>query len=740
MTADTTNKYRKLLDLGYDQILCVVPPGVPVREAGKRPGRKGNDGWYGCSIKSFDPPSAEEADLWHSWGGGAGLRCNGKFVAIDIDTMSPEWSKKVHDAAISTLGPAPLRIGKAPKCLLLYAAADGIEYRNVRFDDGVDAEKPGLVECLSGADGTKWFVATGMHKDTGLPYRWPNGLPHADELTRVDEAQIASFFDRLREALPKAKGASATSSIDREKVDQDGLKGDMDAVEDALANIVNTPDKIDYFEWVRIAAATRGAFQDDPHRGMDAFCDLSERADLDEPTEDPARTYNSVKPPFAVGADYILSLAKRIGTDEYKARIAQAEIEQWFDQPNEAEPMFDLPASQPAALIDATPYAFPEPTAIPKREWLYGTHYIRQFISTTVAPSGVGKSSLSIVEALAMASGKPLLGTQPKGQHRVWLWNGEDPLEEMERRIAAAMLHYGLTREDIGQNLFLNSGRQTEIILAQETRSGVTINEPVERALHAAIKAHALDVLVIDPFVSSHRVTENDNGAIDLVTKRWARIADAGRCSIDLVHHVRKLNGGEVTVEDGRGAVALLATSRSARAIARMTKQEAEKLGLEKRQRRMFRFADGKNNLALPAGDETDWFELASVQLGNGEGSGVECLMNGDSVGVVTRWGGSSDAPVEADAGKEDALLAALEDAEWRADHRAGEAWAGVAVASVYHLDRHDADDRRQIKDILSRLARSGRLKEVVKKDAKRMPRVFFEVVRTDMLSGGVFD
>ena len=43
------------------------------------------------------------------------------------------------------------------------------------------------------------------------------------------------------------------------------------------------------------------------------------------------------------------------------------------------------------------------------RDWLYGTSYIRQFASSTVAASGVGKSSLLIVEALSMVSAKALL-------------------------------------------------------------------------------------------------------------------------------------------------------------------------------------------------------------------------------------------------------------------------------------------------------------------------------------------
>ena len=210
-------------------------------------------------------------------------------------------------------------------------------------------------------------------------------------------------------------------------------------------------------------------------------------------------------------------MAERLAPEKFTA------AEHWFDVlPDREESPFEAAARKEAeeakeaeiAPIRATPYSFIDPAAIPPRQWLYGTHYIRSFVSATVAPSGVGKSSLEIVEALAMASGKPLLGVQPSGQFRVWLWNGEDPMDELNRRVAAAMQLHGLTREDIGDRLFIDSGRNVEIILATEGRDGVKIAEPVERAILQQISLNAFEILQIDPFVSSHRVSENDNNAI----------------------------------------------------------------------------------------------------------------------------------------------------------------------------------------------------------------------------------
>jgi AAA domain len=79
----------------------------------------------------------------------------------------------------------------------------------------------------------------------------------------------------------------------------------------------------------------------------------------------------------------------------------------------------------------------------------------------TAAPGGTGKSSLVLAEAVAMATGKDLLGVgyTPERKLRVWVWNGEDPIDEAQRRIAAICLHYGVKREHIEGQLFLDSGR-----------------------------------------------------------------------------------------------------------------------------------------------------------------------------------------------------------------------------------------------------------------------------------------
>jgi RecA-family ATPase len=227
--------------------------------------------------------------------------------------------------------------------------------------------------------------------------------------------------------------------------------------------------------------------------------------------------------------------------------------------------------SVPISSISATPYAWRSPESLPLRDWLYGHLLVRKFLSATVAPGGVGKSALVTAETLAMVSGKPLLGVPVSQARRVWLWNLEDPQEETARRIQAAALHYRLSADNIGDRLFVDSGRDQRLVVATATRNGAAIVRPVIDGLIAEINRRKVDVIVIDPFVSCHEASENDNGAMDMIAKEWARVADIGNCAVHLIHHTRKLGSTEteVTVESSRGAKALTDACRSVRATNR---------------------------------------------------------------------------------------------------------------------------------------------------------------------------
>jgi AAA domain-containing protein len=384
-------------------------------------------------------------------------------------------------------------------------------------------------------------------------------------------------------------------------------------------------------------------------------------------------------------------------------------------EPEGLEPQFSTENS----AISAQNFVLQDPRSLPRRDRLYGTHLYRGYVSATVAPGGLGKSSLAIVEVLAMSTGKPLLGQRSYSRPlRGWLWNLEDPAEELARRIGAACLHHGITETDLSGRLFVN-GREHALVIAQQSSNGAIIVEPVVDQLVAEILAKQIDVLIVDPFVSSHRVPENDNGQIDAVVKEWGKVAGRAHCAIELVHHSRKLGSeAEVTADSARGASALTAGCRDVRVLNRMNEAEGAKAGV-KNHRLYFRVYSDKQNMAPPT-DGSDWYKLASVDLENGPPG------QSDLVQAVERWEWPNplDGMSAADLFNVQKRIAS---GEWREDAQAAK-WAGQAVAELLELDLDRVEQKARVKALVKLWIESGALKVVERLDAKRRERKFIEV------------
>lgn len=369
-----------------------------------------------------------------------------------------------------------------------------------------------------------------------------------------------------------------------------------------------------------------------------------------------------------------------------------------------------------AKRISAKPFVLPDPTTIPPRRWLYGRQYQRGEVTAMIAPPGIGKTTFNIGTALAMASGRDLFGKDlPEGALRVWVWNLEDDLIELTRQIAAAAIHHGITGEDLADRLFVD-GLDKTLCTAIEGENGPQLIEPAYAALIAELKRHKIDVLKVDPFVSSHSINENDNGIVDAVTKAWKRVAQECNCAILLVHHTRKTGGNAVTVEDSRGASALSGAVRTVLTLNHMREDEASQFGITDtaERRTIVRVDNGKSNRAPP--ESAFWFKLHGQDLGNG-----------DNVATAARW--TPPDPFDGLSVRDlYNVQQAIAEGEWAKSVQAGN-WVGKAIAEVLGLDASAKADKARINALLRDWIASGALRIDSRKDSKKARERPFVVV-----------
>jgi hypothetical protein len=616
------NQYKKfaprLADLGYDT--------TPV--VGKRPII---EGW------SKRPDAAKDYNKYADNGIGVVLGGAHNLIAIDVDVMNPFAVNDIERLISDHLGDGPKRIGKAPKFLMVFRSDKPMTKIKTAVYDIEACDDDGCVEVL--AEGQQ-FVASGIHPDTGTKYNWPNdnltdykivGLPE------VSVDAVMKFIQAANELLskygaPKKRlrdGASTASS--RNSLNLKDITAPIDEIEAAIMHTPN--DDVHYDEWVEMAHALKGALGD---KGFDLFCRWSARSTKDDPAQN-ERLWHSIGNVTRIGAGSIFYYAGEHGFDVANYRNEKKQsvtIGEAKPAPTFNEETGEIVADNPLII---TPFRNILAKDMPQRQWLYGNHLVRGYVSATISAGGIGKTTLALTDALSMVLNKKLLHDMPHDQLRVCHYNLEDPLEELERRLLGIMKAYKVTYEDIKDKLFINSGRDRKVIVADKGEHNTLIQMPDADALYKQITRHKIDVISIDPFVKAHYLDENDNKAIDFVLTILGDVADKAGCAIDIIHHIRKPPTGSAhangDINMARGASAISGAVRAARTLSEMSEKDADALGITPDRRRFYvRIDDAKGNMSAPV-SKAVWCERQSVHLNNGP-FGSE----GDSVGYLDVW------------------------------------------------------------------------------------------------------
>jgi len=311
---------------------------------------------------------------------------------------------------------------------------------------------------------------------------------------------------------------------------------------------------------------------------------------------------------------------------------------------------------KPNGKLVLRPARLPDPETLQPRQWLYGTELVRGFVTVLVAPGGTGKSAYAMAVGISLASRRAFLGSHIFSPVNVAVINLDDPMDELERRVAAVMLAHRIRREDLDGRLFIEDCDGHGLTLAAPARddNGFYVANPDELALTELIRENDIGLIICDPFAESHTLEENSNPQMIQAAAVWRRIARATNCAVLLVHHVRK--GDTSGIDAARGAKALTDSARVGLLMTTMSEAEAEGFGISDEDRLSYvRLDDAKRNMAAAA--KARWFRLSSVKLGN---TFDPTYPNGDSVGAIVAWKPPDDELARAPAAELNTVLAAI--------------------------------------------------------------------------------
>jgi hypothetical protein len=241
-----------------------------------------------------------------------------------------------------------------------------------------------------------------------------------------------------------------------------------------------------------------------------------------------------------------------------------------------------------------------------------------------------------------------------------------------------------------------------------------------------------VDVLMVDPLVSAHYVDENNNMQMDAVIKTLGMIAGTCGIAIDIVHHSRKQpsnGGGEASVDDARGASAVINAARYARVLTPMPRDVGAKHGIMNYRSYFSVSRDAVKANLTPALDADVWYRIVSVDMENGDpfpadgGPPIES----ESVGVVEKWHMTAPKAAMPDSiAKAHRLMTGK---VWRHNWQTGSDWVGVPVGEALGVDVLDGKTNRiMVEKVIADWIKEGWLNTRKDKDATRHVVTFVEV------------
>lgn len=229
------------------------------------------------------------------------------------------------------------------------------------------------------------------------------------------------------------------------------------------------------------------------------------------------------------------------------------------------------------------------PKSLPVREMLIEPRLPIGDVTQCVGEPGISKSTFAIRDALIIATGRRELLRGANGHgfeelHRtgpVIIYNAEDKLDEMQRRLAAYQQYLRLEPQDMKHAIILWSGvdDETLTIMHRPDLRKPLCRAPGARLLESRIQEYRPVLVVLDPQISLMAGgIENSNDDMNALLQEIANIAARNRVAIEIIHHTSKGSRDQRgDMGAGRGAFATVGKVRSAFTLCNVTGTDDEK-------------------------------------------------------------------------------------------------------------------------------------------------------------------
>lgn len=325
------------------------------------------------------------------------------------------------------------------------------------------------------------------------------------------------------------------------------------------------------------------------------------------------------------------------------------------------------------------------------RPWVFGTILQERVVTTLTAIGGGGKSVLSLIIAAHLAVGKSFLGMPVLRKGKSIVYNAEDDLEEMSRRLIAVCEVYDLDLSIVRHHVALVSGDDVPLKVTKNTPP-IVDSEKVNELIKAASDPEVV-MICVDPVAEIHTAQENDNMQMNYVMGVLRMIARMTDTAVFAIFHTGKPPVASANAWVGqqgatRGASSIGASARVALTLFPASESDAEDIGIPKDQRGYYVRLDGaKATFSSPAARKTRWLKWHTREI-----------KSGDEVGVLLEH----DARSSAEAASRDiatALLATIQ-SSGGGSLKISEATTALRVQGLIA----PADDATVVRKLLNRI------------------------------------